>query len=81
MFVLRPRRPDAPRPYRTLGYPLVPVVFLLVSGWLVVNTLATRPVESAVGVVLIVAGLPLYAWFRVARRRGGPLSGSAKARR
>jgi APA family basic amino acid/polyamine antiporter len=68
VFVLRRRRPDAPRPYRTLGYPLVPAVFLLVSGWLVVNTLATRPVESAVGVVLIVAGLPLYAWFRVARR-------------
>jgi APA family basic amino acid/polyamine antiporter len=71
VFVLRLRRPDAPRPYRTPGYPLVPAAFLLVSGWLVVNTLATRPVESAAGIMLILAGLPLYAWFRAARRRSG----------
>ncbi len=68
VFVLRRRRPDAPRPYRTLGYPWVPAVFLLVSGWLVVNTLGERPVESVTGIVLILAGLPAYAWFRSRRR-------------
>jgi basic amino acid/polyamine antiporter, APA family len=78
VFVLRRRRPDAPRPYRTLGYPWVPALFLLVSGWLVVNTLVERPVESVTGIVLILAGLPVYAWFRSARRRsaGGGTPGS-----
>jgi Flp pilus assembly protein TadB len=61
--------PDAPRPYRTFGYPLVPALFLLVSGWLVVNTAIARPVESAAGIVLILAGLPVYAWFHAEQRR------------
>ena len=78
VFVLRRRRPDAPRPYRTLGYPWVPALFLLVSGWLVVNTLVERPVESVTGIVLILAGLPVYAWFRSARRRSA--GGAAPAR-
>jgi APA family basic amino acid/polyamine antiporter len=69
LFVLRRRLPAAARPYRSFGYPLVPVVFLLVSGWLVVNTAVERPIESAVGMALILAGLPLYAWFRAARPR------------
>jgi basic amino acid/polyamine antiporter, APA family len=68
VFVLRRRRPDAPRPYRTLGYPLVPALFLLVAGWLVVNTALERPIESVTGIVLILAGLPVYAWFRSLRR-------------
>jgi basic amino acid/polyamine antiporter, APA family len=63
VFVLRRRRPDAPRPYRTLGYPLVPALFVLVAGWLVVNTALERPVESVTGIVLILVGLPVYAVF------------------
>jgi len=69
VFVLRRRLPDAPRPYRTFGYPLVPALFVLVSGWLIVNTAIARPVESAAGIVLILAGLPVYAWFHAAQRR------------
>ena len=68
VFVLRRRLPDAPRPYRTLGYPLVPLLFVATAAWLVVNTLVERRVESAVGLVLIAAGLPFYLYFR--RRRG-----------
>lgn len=64
VFVLRRKMPDAARPYRTLGYPVVPAVFVLVALWLVYNTLVNRPVESVIGLVLIALGLPLYAWFR-----------------
>ena len=49
VFVLRRRMPEAARPYRTLGYPLVPAVFVLVSAWLVVNTLIEKRVESVAG--------------------------------
>jgi APA family basic amino acid/polyamine antiporter len=69
VFVLRRRLPDLPRPYRTLGYPLVPSLFVLVSAWLVVNTLIEKRVESVTGLVLILGGLPLYAWFNRARGR------------
>jgi APA family basic amino acid/polyamine antiporter len=69
VFVLRRKMKDAPRPYRTLGYPLVPLVFVLVSAWLVVNTFVEKRVESVTGIVLILIGLPVYAWFRRAGRR------------
>jgi APA family basic amino acid/polyamine antiporter len=64
VFVLRRKMPDAPRPYRTLGYPVVPAIFVLVSAWLVVNTLVEKRIESVTGLVLILAGLPLFFWFR-----------------
>ena len=60
VFVLRFRAPDLPRPYKTLGYPVVPLVFVIVAAWLVVNTLINRPVESVTGLVLIAFGLPVY---------------------
>jgi len=60
VFVFRRRMPDAERPYRAWGYPVVPVVFLLVTGWLLVNTLMTAPRQSITGIVLILLGLPFY---------------------
>jgi basic amino acid/polyamine antiporter, APA family len=69
VFVLRRKMPDAERPYRTLGYPLMPLVFVLVAVWLIINTLFNRPVESVAGLVLIVLGLPLYFYYRLQKRR------------
>jgi APA family basic amino acid/polyamine antiporter len=67
VIVLRRKLPNAPRPYRVWGYPFVPLVFVLVMAWIVVNALITRPAESAATVVLILLGLPAYPLFR--RRR------------
>ncbi len=64
VFVLRRKRPDLPRPYRVTGYPMVPALFVLVALWLVINTLLTNPVESGLGVCLILLGVPLYFHFR-----------------
>ena len=64
VFVLRRKMPNAPRPYKTLGYPIVPLVFVLVTIWLIVNTWQTKRVESAVGLGLILIGLPLYFYFK-----------------
>jgi APA family basic amino acid/polyamine antiporter len=70
VFVLRHTRPDAPRPYRTWGYPLVPAVFVLSSVLLVANTLRERPFESLIGTAIIAAGVPGYLfWRRRASRR------------
>ncbi|MEO6034447.1 MAG: amino acid permease [Verrucomicrobiota bacterium] len=62
VFVLRKKMPDAPRPYRTLGYPIVPLVFVLVATALLINTWMTSRVESTAGLVLIGLGLPIYFW-------------------
>ena len=64
VFVLRHRRPDAERPYRVWGYPVVPGLFGLIIIWIMINTLIERPVESVLGLVLIVIGLPVYFYWR-----------------
>jgi len=60
VFVLRRRRPDLPRPYRTWGYPLVPLFFLLASAGLIVNALVTAPRDTALTFAIILAGIPAY---------------------
>lgn len=60
IFIFRRKYPDAPRPYRAWGYPVVPVVFLLVAGWLLINTMYTAPQSSFIGIGLIILGLPVY---------------------
>jgi basic amino acid/polyamine antiporter, APA family len=64
LYVLRRAKPDAPRPYRTWGYPWVPALFVLSSLALMANTLLERPVESLIGLGLLVLGLPAYAAWR-----------------
>lgn len=75
VFVLRHRRPHAERPYRTWGYPVIPALVLLVTVWLLVNTLMTMPYESFGGLAFLALGLPAYWWFTRGTsppRRGGP---------
>jgi basic amino acid/polyamine antiporter, APA family len=62
IFYYRRREPDAVRPFRVPGYPATPVLFMLASGAVVVNTVFVSPVEALKGVVLILLGAPAY-WF------------------
>lgn len=63
IFIFRKRMPDAERPYRAWGYPVVPILFLLVTAWLLINTLLTTPRQAITGLVLIALGLPVYAYW------------------
>jgi APA family basic amino acid/polyamine antiporter len=80
VFVLRRTRPEAPRPYRTTGYPWVPLVFVLASVALVANTLVEKPVESLIGVGLLAAGVPAYIFWRrqTERERRGQATEEAR---
>lgn len=62
VFRLRYARPDAPRPYRVWGYPIVPAAFIAASAAFVLNTLITQPKESLAGLGLLALGLPAY-WY------------------
>jgi APA family basic amino acid/polyamine antiporter len=72
IFVLRRKRPDAPRPYRAWGYPAVPALFVLASLGLVASTFLQRPTESLLGLLLIAAGLPAYYYWRARAPRTEP---------
>ena len=71
VLVLRRTMPDLERPYRVWGYPFVPVLFLLVTVFLLVNTLMATPSRALAGISLIILGLPVYEYFR---RRAGEVA-------
>ncbi len=60
VFVHRFRYPDFPRPYKTWGYPVTPLVFLAISLWMLVFIFTGKPVESLAGLGTIALGLPVY---------------------
>ena len=60
VFILRRRMPDAHRPYKTWGYPIVPALFVLFCVGLFFNTIITRPREAGIGLSLILLGIPVY---------------------
>jgi APA family basic amino acid/polyamine antiporter len=71
IFVFRRKYPDAERPYRAFGYPIVPIVYLLVAGWLLLNTIMTAPTQSFIGIGLILLGLPVYYYLNSMGGEGG----------
>jgi basic amino acid/polyamine antiporter, APA family len=71
VFVLRRRRPDAPRPYLAWGYPWVPILFLLASLGMLGNALVRQPATTLLSFGIILSGFPVYhAWIRL-RGPGG----------
>jgi APA family basic amino acid/polyamine antiporter len=70
VFVLRWRQPDLPRPYRTWGYPVTPLIFLAISGWMLVHLLADRSTRapSLWGLATMALGLVVYFFSAKTRR-------------
>lgn len=73
LFRLRAKMPHQPRPYRTWGYPVVPLVFIAGSIAFVANTLMERPVESLSGLAFLALGLPVYWYWRRHDRARAPV--------
>jgi APA family basic amino acid/polyamine antiporter len=60
VIVLRITRPDLPRPYRAWGYPVTPIIFLSMTGFMMYYLINDRPVQSLIGVLMMASGLALY---------------------
>ena len=75
LFVLRRREPDAPRPFRAIGYPVAPAIFVVACLLIVVNAIYSRPGPTGAGLLVMAAGIPLYMWLtRRTSRELTPLS-------
>jgi APA family basic amino acid/polyamine antiporter len=74
VFILRKKRPDGPRPYKVWGYPVVPAVVVLFCAALFLNTIVARPREAAIGIVLMLSGIPMYWWFKKRNAQNQSLS-------
>lgn len=64
VFILRKKMPDAPRPYKVWGYPVVPAIVILFCIGLFINTFITQPREASIGMVLMLTGVPMYFLFK-----------------
>ena len=70
LFVFRKKRPDAPRPYRCWGYPVVPALYVVGALLFVANTLMTQPKESVAGLLILALGVPVYLTMKKRRAAG-----------
>jgi basic amino acid/polyamine antiporter, APA family len=61
VFLLRRRRPNAPRPYRAWGYPIVPAAYIVAAVLLMIDLLIVKPRNSWSGLAIVLAGVPVYA--------------------
>jgi APA family basic amino acid/polyamine antiporter len=68
VFRLRRTHPDIPRPYRTVGYPWVPLAFLTASIAMLLNAVVQQPVSTLVGFGIILLGVPVYYGWQYVRR-------------
>jgi APA family basic amino acid/polyamine antiporter len=64
VFILRKKMPDALRPYKVWGYPIVPAIVIVFCAVLIVNTVFSRPREAAIGAALMLTGVPMYFIFK-----------------
>ena len=64
IFIFRRRSPEVAAPYRVPGYPWTPLLFILAAAALVINTIATQPVRAAVGLGIVLLGVPAYLIWR-----------------
>ncbi len=71
---LRITHPELPRPYRAWGYPLTPVVFLVVTGFMMYYLFTERPLQAALGMLIMISGLVIYAIFH---KRADPVAAIA----
>lgn len=69
IFVFRRREPDVIRPYRTMGYPVVPALFIATAAVLLYYTFVSNLRDSLGGVAVILLGIPVYLWFAAKRAK------------
>jgi APA family basic amino acid/polyamine antiporter len=67
VFTMRKRRPDLKRDYKALGYPVLPAIFILLGILLLINTVYTSPKSTMIGLGFILAGVPVFYYFKKAK--------------
>ena len=79
LFVLRAKRPEAERPYRAIGYPVLPAIYILMAAWICIVLLRYKPQYTWPGLVIVLLGIPVFAvWSRKAVSDSQPASSSGE---
>jgi APA family basic amino acid/polyamine antiporter len=68
IFILRRSRPDAERPYKAFGYPVIPAIYIIFATLFCLNLLYTKPSNSIPGLIIVLLGIPVYYIWRAVKR-------------
>jgi APA family basic amino acid/polyamine antiporter len=74
VFVLRVKKPDAPRPYRAWGYPVVPALYIILCSVIMLSLLVVKPVFSWPSFIIVLTGIPVYFVWRAVNKSNSPLA-------
>ena len=64
VIILRSKRPEIPRPYKAWGYPVLPILFVLINLGVFLNTIWAQPRKSLIGLIILVAGIPAFLYWQ-----------------
>jgi len=64
VIVLRYTQPETPRPYKAWGYPLLPILFILINLAVFGNTIWAQPIQSLIGLAILLAGIPAFLYWK-----------------
>jgi len=64
LFILRRKRPDAERPYRAFGYPLLPAIYVVLCAIIMLDLLVVKPINTWPGLIIVLTGIPVYFLWR-----------------
>ena len=69
LFILRRKRPDAERPYKAFGYPVVPAIYVIAASFIALNLLISAKTRAQAwpGLLIVLMGIPVYFWWRRGR--------------
>ena len=74
VILLRRKKPNADRPYRTWGYPIVPIISIALSALLAINLAWLAPATSGIGILIVLTGVPAYFLWRLrGEQHGSPV--------
>lgn len=68
VIILRSKRPEIPRPYKAWGYPVLPILFVLINLGVFLNTIWAQPRKSLIGLIILVAGIPAFLYWQSKER-------------
>jgi len=72
LFVLRFKQPDAPRPYKALGYPILPGLYIVMAAWICIVLLRYKPQYTWPGLILVLLGIPVYLFWSSTNKQPTP---------
>jgi APA family basic amino acid/polyamine antiporter len=79
VIVMRRKAPEIERPYRTFGYPIVPLIYIIIAGFFIVTLAILAPSTSGIGYLLVFTGIPIYFIWR-GKNRATDLHGETRIR-